>query len=125
MRKLSELLPIARQRLISDRPLPRSPSEPSHKGFVCDAAQACWGEGEMTYDEFSALRNAIQEEIVRQDPRQQLRSGLVMLFRLFRHRGMFTPGDEYGNNPERDPAYWPLRDQWLNELQAQFEAEGR
>lgn len=115
-RPLSELLPIARRRLITAEN--RSFGFRERDEFTCIAAQYARDHGEMTSPEYAALRAAIMDELYLQGGPDFKSS---TLFGVLAHLGVI---DE--SQPGMDshlPAYIPLRDRWLDALQVKFETE--
>jgi hypothetical protein len=107
MRKLSELLPIARKFLVTAE----NPFENSMRDcFTCYAAEKAWRSGEMTMGEQIALRDAIEDELSRQ------RYGASTICRIASYAGV-----EYRHLNES--AYIYFRDSWLDDFQSKLEAD--
>lgn len=110
MRKLSELLPIARQFLVNND---HSWEDSQHDVYTCHAAEKAWLHGRMTRDEQQVLRDAIEAELYRQSDGYNCSiSGYLGRFHDFCY-SMYSP------------EYFVRRDQWLDEFQAKLEADER
>lgn len=111
MRPLSQLLPIARARLISNEHPNGLYQE--YDEFTCFAASFAADHDEMTRSECWAIRAAIMQELQEQQPPAQT------IYDLLIDKFPRTVGGE------SDPAFFPYRDAWLDAFQAKLEAQER
>lgn len=108
MRKLSELLPIARQYLLT---VEHPKMDVLHDEYACFAAKKAWQDGEMTHKEQWQIRTAIENELLNTHGCSTIASAVREHF-------------EDGHCELDDPKYIGHRDKWLDEFQAKLEAEG-
>lgn len=103
MRKLKDLLPLVRSQLISNE---------NKRGMwhVCIAAAEAAEKGTLVYNEYFEFHNMIALEL----------KGCVFL-----RTHLINEGKLEWNIECNDPLYWPVRDAWLDELQAKLEKENR
>lgn len=107
MRKLSELLPIARKYLVTVEDV-RDDAET----YACFAARDAHKAGEMTVVEYAELRDAIEAEIVRQ-------TGGLRITIL----GVADHCYDRRFESRCCPEYIAFRDAWLDNLQGKLELE--
>lgn len=110
MRKLHELLPIARQHLVTSRTRGFwSPGDSPNSPYVCNAAYRAAKFHAMTDTEAGALAHAVLSEI-----KEQARGRCDMLCELLsaRHGASWHPNSS---------DYFPHRDLWLDEFQRKLE----
>lgn len=110
MRKTSELLPIARQYL-----MPKG-----EEVYTCYASHRAMDEGAITDDEYQQLSAVIRSEIKAQGRALRFSTSPAFLRTLLRGR--------YGEVQVpfvEEPGYWPMRDAWLDALQAKLEGQGQ
>lgn len=111
MRKLSELLPIARSLLISaDDVLPNGQGRYGLEVYTCHAAQTAAHKGLMTHQEYHELKASIEAEIHKQ------RYGAAAIGSIAEKHGV--------TRITRHPEYIAFRDKWLDTFQAKLEGVG-
>jgi len=110
MRKLHELLPIARQYLVTDETRSLwNPGESPNSPYVCNAAGRAAKVQAMTEEEAATLAQAVLREIA-----EQARGRCDMLCELLAARH----GASWHSNSSD---YFPHRDLWLDEFQRKLE----
>lgn len=102
MRKLSELLPIARSLLTT--------GNGGGQEYTCWAAEVAYERGTMTYEEQCNLQAAIGRRIDSQHPGSAAITSLAVRAGVVSHA--------------RHPEYISFRDKWLDEMQADLLAAG-
>lgn len=109
MRKLHELLPLARQHLVTHPTAVFWTPGSAETPYVCNAASRAADASEMTQEEADALAHAVLSEI-----KEQARGRCDMLCELLsaRHGACW-----HSTNPN----YLPHRDLWLDEFQLKLE----
>jgi len=113
MRKLSELLPIVRKHLTM-------PGKPG-MDYICFAAVAAELAGEITGAEGLTVSWAVYARMDTQNPAGRPNSLLVDC----QHElGTFAKL-EGPRLRAHSPAYWPYRDKWLDDWQAELEGAGQ
>lgn len=111
MRKLYELLPLARQYLITQATAPiwEPGGAALHTPYVCNAAHKAAEAGGMTKEEAEALACAVVREI---DQQSRGRHDVLCPMLAARHGACW-----HSTNPN----YLPHRDLWLDEFQLKLE----
>lgn len=110
MRKLHELLPVARQYLVTDETASFwNPGVSAKTPYVCNAAHRAANAKDMTDAEASTLARAVLREVA-----EQARGRCDMLCELLaaRHGASWKP---------TSLEYLPHRDLWLDEFQRKLE----
>lgn len=104
MRKMSELLPIVRQHLMSA-------SNPKGSEFICFASVGAYKAGKLAPEEDDVFREAVYARMDAQNPAGAPNGVLVQCLREM-GESVATGGGV------RSPAYWHRRDKWLDDWQA-------
>lgn len=111
MRKISELLPIVRRQLMSA-------DNANGDEYICYAVTSARVDGHITEEEDTMLRLRVYGRMDAQNPDNVPN---VMLIDCLRETGVMPKLLREQRIKVSDPGYWPYRDKWLDDWQAELD----